>query len=215
MSPAKNAVQYRGWDERSESGITINMNYIESLVWHFVLEYRTRANGLEKQNAIRSILDGMSQTLQKQQKTIEDRLKAEQTIERINERVVRGKMTDEQGDRLIQEEQERMRELDQMMARCHIEIEQYKKQLEPDNIDLNDLDDEQKKRIIGETVKKLYIEKDGTASGRIIEIQMVGDHIIKVHMRKRGNYFSTFIISNGIETEMDFDIVQRFVRKTY
>ena len=218
MSPYKLGVQYRGWDEKTNSGTMINMNYIESLVWHFVVKYKKRISGPEKVKTVKSLIDEMMHNTQKQQKAIEDHKSIERTIERINERVVKGKMSDSQGDRLIEEQEARLKELDNMMLECSETSKQLQKQLNniENNIDDYDsLDDTQKNRIIRECIKKVDIEKDGIKStGKIIEIYMIDGTKHTVHMTKRGNYFNTAVINNGKEMPLnDLQITTRFERK--
>ena len=129
MSPGKLAVQYRAWSENLEEGTMINMNYIESLVWHFVVQYKKRISGPEKVKTVKTLIDELMHNNQKQQKAIEERKDIEKTIERINERVVKGKMSDEQGDRLIEEQHIRLKELDDLMIRYSENRKQIQSQL--------------------------------------------------------------------------------------
>ncbi len=220
MSPAKHAVQYKAWDERTNSGTMINMSYIDSLVWHFVLKYKERMNGPERAKALDLLVDAMQRNIQKQQKAIEEYNKVQTTIERINERIVRGKMSDSQGDRLISEEHDKLKELDSIMTKCREDRIIYENQLnglENNNTDYESLTDEQKQRIIKECVKRVDIIGDGIKStGKIITIHMIDENKINIHMTKRGNYFNTYIIINGIEKPLDdLQITARFERKKY
>ena len=218
MSPAKLSVQYRGWDEDTNSGTIINMNYIESLVWYFVVQYKKRISGPEKVKTVKSLIDEMMHNTQKQQKAIEDYKSIERTIERINERVVKGKMSDSQGDRLIEEQETRLKELDNMMleySEKNKKLQKHLSNIENNIDDYDNLDDTQKNRIIRECIKKVDIEKDGIKStGKIIEIYMIDGTKHTVHMTKRGNYFNTAVIHNGKEMPLDgLQITARFERK--
>lgn len=218
MSPAKLSIQYRGWDENTNSGTIINMNYIESLVWHFVVQYKKRISGPEKVKTVKSLIDEMMHNTQKQQKAIEDYKSIERTIERINERVVKGKMSDSQGDRLIEEQETRLKELDNMMleySEKNKKLQKHLSNIENNIDDYDNFDDTQKNRIIRECIKKVDIEKDGIKStGKIIEIYMIDGTKHTVHMTKRGNYFNTAVIHNGKEMPLnDLQITARFERK--
>lgn len=218
MSPAKLSVQYRGWDVDTNSGTIINMNYIESLVWHFVVQYKKRISGPEKVKTVKSLIDEMMHNTQKQQKAIEDYKSIERTIERINERVVKGKMSDSQGDRLIEEQETILKELDNMMleySEKNKKLQKHLSNIENNIDDYDNLDDTQKNRIIRECIKKVDIEKDGIKStGKIIEIYMIDGTKHTVHMTKRGNYFNTAVIHNGKEMPLDdLQITARFERK--
>lgn len=221
MSPAKLSVMYKAWDERTNTGIMINMDYIDSLVWYFILEYKRRASGPERLKMIDNIMQNKIHILQRQRTAIEEFNKIEATIERINERVVKGKMSDEQGDRLIEEQQSLMKELDNVMNKCKEDMKYLDDEL--DNLktnrtdDYSDITDEQKQSLFRQCIKKVVISNDNILkTGRMIYIYMNDDTRHIVHMTKRGNYFNTYLIINDKEYELKgFEIQKRFVRKIY
>lgn len=219
MSPYKQGVMYKAWDERTNTGIMINMSYIDSLAIYFTKLYKQRASGPERIKMIDSILKQMMFNNQRQQNCIVEHQEVEATIERINERVVKGKMSEEQGDRLIEEQQDKLRELDDMMIKCSENTKQYESQLnalKANSIeDIDEMNDEQKQRIIRECIKSVYVDIDGvTNRGKIIEINMIDDIKHTIHMTKRGNYFNTAVIYNGKEIPLnDLQITARFIRK--
>jgi len=214
-------VMYKGWDEKTNTGIMVNMDYIDSLVWHFILEYKRRASGPEKIKMINNIMQNRIHILQRQRNSIEEHNKVEATIDRINERIVKGKMSDRQGDRLIEEQYSRMRELDSIMNKCKEDMKYLDDELESlknNKVDdYCDITDEKKQELFRQCVKKVVVEYDNIKkTGRIIHIYMVDDTKHIVHMTKRGNYFNTYLIINGQEYELkDFEIQKRFIRKIY
>ena len=222
MSPWKNAVQYRAWDEKSNTGIMVNMDYIDSLVWKFILQYKKRASGPERINMIDNILMQKIHILQRQNNAIEEHKNIEATIYRINERVVKGKMSDTQGDRLIAEQQDRLKELDNMMNKCKEDMKYLDSEIEKlrnnNNDSYDDITDEQKQDIYKQYVKKVIVEKDNcTSKGRYIYVHMIDGTQHKIHMTKKGNYFTTYIITkDNKEIQMDdIEINKRFTRKIY
>lgn len=220
MSPFKFGVQYRAWYENTNSGIMINMDYVESLVWHFVVEYKKRISGPEKLQMVKSLIDEMVHNNQRHQKIVEEHYNIEKTIERINERVVKGKMSDAQGDRLIEEQQIRLKELDNLMLKYEEDTKQLQSQLDnmKNNIeDYDNINEEQKNRIIRECVKRVDIEKDGiTSVGKYIEIYMIDGTKHSIHMSKKGIKFITNVIHKDEERPLDdLQIITRFKRKRY
>lgn len=219
MSPSKHAVQYRAWDEKTNSGTMINMSYIDSLAIYFTKLYKQRASGPEKIKMIDNILKQMMFNNQRQQNCIVEHQEVEATIERINERVVKGKMREEQGDRLIEEQQDKLRELDDMMIKCSENTKQYESQLDALKAntieDIDKMNDEQKQRIIRECIKSIYVDIDGvTNHGKIIEINMIDGIKHTIHMTKKGNDFITNIVLKDKEKPLDdLQITARFIRK--
>ena len=140
----------------------------------------------ERQQALKEILDDTLNRLkeelrkaniaykqmmfnnQRQQNCIVEHKEVEATIERINERVVKGKMREEQGDRLIEEQQDKLRELDDMMIKCSENTKQYESQLDALKAntieDIDGMNDEQKQRIIRECIKSIYVDIDGVTN---------------------------------------------------
>lgn len=219
MSPSKHAVQYRAWDEKTNSGTMINMSYIDSLAIYFTKLYKHRSSGPERIKMIDSILKQMMFNNQRQQNCIVEHQEVEATIERINERIVKGKMSEEQGDRLIEEQQDKLRELDDMMIKCSEDTKQYESQLDAlkaNSIeDIDEMNDEQKQRIIRECIKSIYVDIDGvTNHGKIIEINMIDGIKHTIHMTKKGNDFITNIVLKDKEMPLnDLQITARFIRK--
>lgn len=219
MSPYKCGVQYKAWDENTNSGTMINMNYIESLAWHFTVEYKKRISGPEKIEMAKNIIDEMMHNNQRHQKAIEEHQNIEKTIERINERIVRGKMTDEQGDRMIEEQQIRLREINSIMLKYEENTKQLQSQMDNLQNHIDDYDNitpEQKNRIIRECIKKVEIEKDHiTSVGKYIDIYMIDGTKHSIHMSKKGNEFITKIIYKDKEMPLnDLKIDNRMIRKT-
>lgn len=219
LSPAKGGVQYRAWNENTNSGVLINMDYIESVAWHFAVEYKKRISGPEKLKIIQSLLEQMMHNNQKMQQTIIEHKSIEKTIERINERVVKGKMADEQGDRLIAEQQERIKELDSNMLKYAETTKQITSQL--DNIrhgveDYSMMNEQQKNTLIRQCIKRIDIEKDGiTSKGRLIDIYYMDGGVTKLHMTKYWNYFNTYQILGNKEISIEIELIKRFERKKY
>lgn len=220
MSPWKNAIQYRAWDEKTNTGTMINMDYIDSLVWHFIKIYKARVSGPEKAKLMKDIFETWQKNIQREQNAIIEHQKIESTIERINERVVKGKMSEEQGDRLIDEQKDKLRELDSLMNKYTEDNRHYELEMKQINEykynNLNNYTDEQKQNLFRQCVRRVDIIGDGIkSSGKIISIHMIDGTKHIIHMTKRGNYFNTYNMIDGKEYEIDFEITKRFVRKIY
>lgn len=217
MSPFKGGVQYKAWDENTNSGIMINMNYIESLCYVLAKQFRANFNGSEVHKILKSLVEVMSRNLQKEQTAIIRYKEIEHTIERINERVVKGKMSEEQGDRLIEEQKLKLKEIDSIMRKCKEDNKYYSEQIESlrQNKNSDPETDEQKNEMIRQYIKRVDIDRDNTSKGRIIEIYFIDNTKKTIHMTKRGNYFNTFLVNKDKETEIDFEIISRFARKNY
>jgi septal ring factor EnvC (AmiA/AmiB activator) len=129
-------------------------------------------------------------------------------------------MSDSQGDRLIEEQQTRLKELDNMMLKYEEDRKQLQAQLNnlQNNIeDYNNVNEEQKNRIIRECVKRVDIDKDGiTSVGKYIDIYMIDGTKHSIHMSKKGNNFITKVIYKDKERPLDdLQITVRFIRKKY
>ena len=218
MSPSKAIISYKGGDEILGKYLMINLDYVESLVWYFVVDFKKRISGTEKIKMLDNLIKEMMHINEKHRKIIQDRFDIESTIERINERIVKGKMSETQGDKLIEEQKTKMKDLDNAMNKNIEDRKQIEKQLDnmKNNIDdYDNLDEEQKNRIIRECVRKVEVENDGLSKrGRIIEIYMIDGTKHTIHMTKRNHDFITNIIYKDKETSLDdLKIIKRFSRK--
>lgn len=219
MSPSKAQLTYRAWDERTNTGIMVNINTMDAIIWNNIIIHRDKISGPERVRMVASLVDEWQHNIQKIEATIMEHNNIEATIERINERVVKGKMSDEQGDRMISEQKERMKELDSNMnryAELNRNYEQQMKSLQEGqmSIDYNSMDDEQRNEMIHNMTDKITVEKDGlTDKGRFIDILMKDGTEYHWHLIKRGNYPVIYIIENGEEKEISLNIEPRFIRK--
>lgn len=79
------------------------------------------------------------------------------------------------------------------------------------------MDEQQKNKLIRQSIKRVDIEKDGiTSKGRLIDIYYMDGTVTKIHMSKYWNYFNTWIILGNKEIPLDnLEIIKRFERKNY
>ncbi len=210
MTPVRPRNVYRAWDENINAGTMINMEYINSIALMFVKKYKDSISGDEKIVMFKRLFEEMQKNTQRQRTSIEEHNKVKETIERINERIVKGKMTEEQGDRMIEEQQKRIKELDNIMKKCSEDmkhLEHRMKTLQEDaHEDIENMNDEQKQKLIRECITKILIEKDiQTKTCKWIDIYMVDGTIHHLHLIKPIQYqFKTYIIlKNGNEKLID------------
>ena len=218
MSPNKAQIIYRAWDENTNTGTMVNLNTMDALIWHNVLMHREKMKGKEGKKMILNIVEKMQANIQKLEIADSKIYEINETIERINTRVVKGKMSEQQGDRLIEEEKAEFRRLVSDMKKWNAENKIYDRQIDEitngTSVDYNEMNDEQKHKVIKETIDRIILEKDGISSkGKLIDFIMKDGTEYHWHLLKRGNYPVLYIIDKGEEKEISVNIEPRFIRK--
>jgi len=220
MSPSKTCVQYKAWDENTNSGTMINLNYIDSLALHVVKKHResmSDARLLEMKASMilenGELLKKINNALMKQQDVIK-------TIERINERIVKNKMDEKQGDMMIEEQNKIRISLRDQIISWNNNIIANDKQLnriasgEPRDI-LDELDDEKIYNIIHEEIDRIEIFKNNKyhSTDKKIVMKMKDNTLYIYKLTKRGNFFLTKQIDDDKEVSIDVKIIPRYLRK--
>ena len=197
----------------------VNMNLMDSLILHTVINHRNKMKGTIKKKTINEILDRMNANNQKMQKITADIEEIKDIIDRINERIVKGRILEEKGDKMIDDEQKRYALLVKTMRTISDENKELDKQLEKimhgNELEYDKIDDTQKYNIIHDDIERIEIDKDNIEKGgKYIEVMFKDTTIYKYHLTKYGNYDRIYIIDNDKETRLEgFNVIRRFGRK--
>ena len=198
----------------------VNMNLMDSLVYQTVIKHRDKMKGSVRKKTLLELTNRMERNNQKSQKITEDIDEINDIIDRINERIVKGKITEKKGDAMIENEHKRFEKLTAELRTIVNENKELDYQLEKimkgDNMDYDNLDDTQVYTIIHDDVEIINIDKDyESRGGKFVEIIFKDTTIYKYHLLKYGNADRIYIIDNDKETRLeDITIKKRFVRKT-
>ena len=196
----------------------VNMNLMDSLILHTVINHRNKMKGTIKKKTINEILDRMNANNQKMQKITSDIEEIKDIIDRINERIVKGRILEEKGDKMIDDEQKRYSLLIKTMRTISDENKELDKQLEKimhgNELEYDKIDDTQKYNIIHDDIERIEIDKDNIEKGgKYIEVMFKDTTIYKYHLTKYGNYDRIYIIDNDKETRLEgFNVIRRFGR---
>lgn len=198
--------------------ILVNMNLMDSLILHTVINHRNKMKGTIKKKTINEILDRMNANNQKMQKITSDIEEIKDIIDKINERIVKGRILEEKGDKMIDDEQKRYALLVKTMRTISDENKELDKQLEKimhgNELEYDKIDDTQKYNIIHDDIERIEIDKDNIEKGgKYIEVMFKDTTIYKYHLTKYGNYDRIYIIDNDKETRLEgFNVIRRFGR---
>jgi len=197
----------------------VNMNLMDSLVYYTVIKHRDKMKGSVRKKTLLELTNRMERNNQKSQKITEDIDEINDIIDRINERIVKGKITEKKGDAMIENEHKRFEKLTAELRTIVNENKELDYQLEKimkgDNMDYENLDDKQIYTIIHDDVETINIDKDYEhRGGKFVEIIFKDTTIYKYHLLKYGNYDRIYIIDNNKEKPLDdLQITARFIRK--
>ena len=224
LSPNYLMSNYRTWDEHTNHGYTINMNMIDSLVWYTVKKH---FDSIKDKRKDKMIFDLNQRKFTIHDKIIKgrDRLKmVEQQMDRINIRIVQGKLREQLGDKMLEDSRKERNTIRMEMLRWNSEESQINLQLS--NIELYSemnfdvMNEQEIATFIREHVEIIEIlpiyRNDKMTKDRKIWITMKDGVRYRYDSTKRGNYFHIYWQDKhgNIRKELeDFEIVTRYKRK--
>ncbi len=224
LSPNYLMNTYRIWIENEKRGYQINMNMIDSLVWYTVKKHFSSIKDTRKEQ-IQSELKNRLFDLHDKIINGRDKLKKiSQKQDKINERIVNGKMSEKLGDKMLEETKIEREKLRIEMIRWDREESQINLQLRNidtfSEINFDGMNEQEMANFIREHVEIIKIEpvynNEEITKDRKIWIIMKDQTRYRYNSHKRGNYFDiTFQDKHGnIRKELnDFVIMKRFKRK--
>ena len=215
LSPAKCSVTYRTWDENSNSGFMVNLNIMDSLAWdvakrQYIINPKITVD--EELSNVKNKLYNLHDKIIFNRSKIKDLQKMN---DRINDRIVRGKISESKGDKMIEENIAEIKNLGFRIRQWDSECVVYEQAIRAHNknkgrvINIDNLNDDEKKLLIQQQIKRIEIQKI-SSSGRKITVYCYNGVEEHYEIKKRGNY--TDIYKEGVLVE-DFKLIIRFIRK--
>lgn len=191
--------------------ITVPINLVDSIVWHYVKGYIEQHDPLSNDTLIKN-LEEERETLLRIIDNNRNRIKEiEDSIIRTNERIVTQKMTERTGEALLRRFEAEKEELDMTFITKMIETraieERIKGLKEAKDAPLDSASDEFKSEMVHKFVEKIVVEPTenwGEYELSIIYFDMNMDFATIKSMSKKAY--------NAIGDEICFDYLERFVR---
>ena len=191
--------------------ITVPINLVDSVVWHFVKEYISLNNPITNAETI----DKLKEDRRTLQAIIENNKKktaeVENMIFRTNERVITGKMSERTGDALISKFENEKAELENEFLVKMFDIKVLSDRIETlknsDEEPLETASDEMRSDLIHKYVEKVVVSPTpewGVYELSIIYLDMNMDFATIKSMSKKAY--------NAIGQGIDFEYLERFVR---
>lgn len=225
LSPNYLMNTYRVWIENLNRGYQINMNMIDSLVWYTVKKHFSTIKDTRKERIQSELKQRLLDIHDKIIIGRENIKKVNQKMDKINERIVNGKMSEKLGDRMIDEAKEEKTALRKQMISWDIEESQVNMQLRNidtfSEIDFNAMNEQEIANFIREHVEQIIIDPIYNESGKMtsdrkIWVKMKDGVKYRYDSHKRGKFFDIFYQDKhgNIRKELnDFVIMTRFKRK--
>ena len=215
LSPAKCTNTYRIWNEQTNKGYQINLNIMDSIAWMIAKESYNR-------KPIMSIDEELSfaktKLLNLHEKIINnrDKIKEIQKMnDRINDRIIKGKINETKGDNMINENIAEIKNISFRIRSWESECVMYEKIIrerlrkKQTVLNIEEFNDWEKKDLVQQHIRRIDIEKV-SATNRKLTIYCYDGVIVNFLIAKRGDYFD--IYRDGKELE-EFDFKIRFRRK--
>lgn len=181
LSPNIAKGQYKLYTIDHAINMTIKIDLMDKLIWDVVVEH---VKGLKDDDEMKLRLEEESKVLlRKVQQAMRNIVDIRKQIDRIESRIIEGKMSEIKGDKMIEEKNAELLEQEELMDKCNYLYGQkqemlyegsYKKDM--DHIE----DDEERQKIVRRYVNKVMLEKTGDKRGHyLVEIIMNNNSIYK------------------------------------
>lgn len=192
----------------------INMNFVDSILWHFAKKYRTKhavTDVFKLKSQLQNEIIKLTRKVEKGKRDIEDYKKK---IAKANERIIFGKMSEKQGDEMIRTFNEEIERLEDDVMRnetkagnlsCEyhgIDVGVYEKSVE------NVVDEKERYDIIHQCISVVWAEKIGRSN---IKFEVVFIDNSSIIFETKPNNTNRVLLENG-KWEY-FKRYERFKRK--
>lgn len=207
-NPAQNRYTYQNHDDNYS--VMYNMNLVESiLAWAAQSWWRNKMTGKMDEELEQSAIEWRKRKLTLG-KTHADLVKK---IDRINERIINGKMDEARGDAMIDTIKEDLKKVEsniiEMEDKVNTIMEQRIRILNGNASDIYSMPDEDAAKFVHECVDKMMISKGKKRGESGMRIIYKDGTETALYVARRGNYFD--IIQNG--TKLDIRMLERTARK--
>jgi len=197
--------------ENSQYQITISINAVDSLVWHFTKQYVIENGNLDEKQRKEELMSKKEDVLKKAdhaEKIIEEK---NDEILRINTRIIKGKMKESVGDAMIDALNKEINKLKDDILIYTFEAKRYYDAIHKEAIDINNVTEfKDMFDIIRANVKDVLVEPNGpNRNNRLITITFMNDDfkIIKVNTK---NYKA---IDAMTDEDIDYVLYKRYERE--
>lgn len=189
LSPNITKKQYRAWNINNNNNITISMTIMDDLVWKVVVNHVKKYGNKTDEETKRQLEIEANTSLRKVQQAMRTMKDLEIQIDRIENRIIEGKMSEIKGDQMIKEKRIEIKEAQETYDK-HSYIYGQKMEMIMEGeykIDLNNItDDQERQNIVRKYINRIYAEKTGLKRG---------DYYIEILMNDGVQYFYTFWVS--------------------
>lgn len=180
--------QYKMYTIDKKYNMTVSIDIIDRLVWDVVVEHVKNNN--DDQDIIKRLEEESYVALRKVQQSLRNIKELEKQIDRINERIIEGKLSEIKGDKMINERKEEIKENRTAFDKNDYIYGQKQSMIHEGTYktDISKTEDiEEKQRIIRRYVNSILLEKTGEKRGHYyVDIKMTDNTLYQYTMWSSG-----------------------------
>lgn len=159
LTPNKRTNQYKLYTIDKKYNMTVNIDNMDKMVWDALMEY-VNTHGEEETNKV-ELEKEMYIATRKVQQATRNIVELTKQIDRIENRIIEGKMSESKGDKMIEEKKFEIKEQQDIIDKNNYIVnikcealyeEQYK-------IDYNNLDELERQTLVRKYIEKVELEK--------------------------------------------------------
>lgn len=210
LTPAAGVNQYAEYDIDLKHKQTINLNLAESiLAWAAQTWWRHKMTGKMDEELEQSAIDYRKKKL----KLDKDHVELKKKIDRINDRIISGKMDEARGDAMIDAIKEDLKKVEsniiEMEDKVNTIMEQRMRIMSGRASDIYSMPDEDAAKFVHECIDKMEVGRGAERGESNIRIIYKDGSETALYVARRGNYYD--ITQNG--TKLDIKMLERVTRK--
>ena len=180
--------QYKMYTIDKKYNMTVSIDIIDRLVWDVVVEHVKNNN--DDPDIIKRLEEESYVALRKVQQSLRNVKELEKQIDRINERIIEGKLSEIKGDKMINERKEEIKENRTAFDKNNYIYGQKQSMIHEGTYktDISKTEDiEEKQRIIRRYVNSILLEKTGEKRGHYyVDIKMTDNTLYQYTMWSSG-----------------------------
>ena len=210
MTPAKGVNRYVYVNEETSYRNGFNMNMAESiLAWAAQRWHKKYVTSNLDEKLEQAAIDYRKRKLKLQK----DHVEAQKKIDKINERIISGRMNEEKGDQMIYKIKEYIKQISLYIIdiedKLNSVMEQRMRLLSGKMTDIYSMPDEDAAKFVHDCISKMYVYKGNKRGESLLHIIYKDDSEIELYAARKGNSFDIMLY----EEKIDIPIMKRVQRK--
>ena len=218
LTPCKTTGVYSMYEPNEKKYMLLNINIADSVIWHVVKQHKVDTANVDVKKRKGEMVHA-HRIYKTKMRTLEGNISTlRKEIERIEQRIISGKMEEQRGDMMIDERKTDIKRYTDAYDKCQYECDNLANEMI--NITIKRVkrnyekikDDNEIRKIIHQDLKVIWISKENEHAVHKLEFEFK-DGQVKMYIVKHNGKVRSLLDEQG--NEIDFEYKERIKRKRY